>query len=85
MIRNNVLYPALEALTKPNVTFLYPPLETLTKPNVTTSEAAFYLNRAPQTLRTWACRQQGAVLSRKINGRLAWPVADLKRILGVAA
>jgi hypothetical protein len=83
MIRNTVLYPALEALTKPNVTFLYPPLETLTKPNVTTSEAAFYLDRAQQTLRTWACTQRGVLRPRKINGRLAWSVAELKLVAGV--
>ena len=59
------------------------PLDTLTKPTVTTREAAYYLNREVQTLREWACYGRGAVRPLRINGRLAWPVADLRRVLGV--
>lgn len=49
-----------------------------------TSEAAFHLNRAPQTLRLWAMRQDGPLAPIRVNGRLAWPVAELRRVLGVA-
>lgn len=49
-----------------------------------TPEAAAQLNRAQQTLRLWACRDDGPIRPMRINGRLAWPVADLKRLLGVA-
>jgi len=50
---------------------------------IPTSEAALHLSRAPQTLRMWACHQVGPLRPLRINGRLAWPVADIKRLLGV--
>lgn len=62
----------------------FPPLEQVTRPHVPTEQAAYYLNRRPQTLRGWA--MSGRVLSPlKFNGRLAWPVAEIKRVLGVRA
>lgn len=48
-----------------------------------TPEAAFHLNRAQQTLRLWAMREDGPIRPIRVNGRLAWPVAEIKRILGV--
>lgn len=48
-----------------------------------TPEAAFHLNRAKQTLRLWAMRGDGPIQPLRINGRLAWPVSELKRVLGV--
>jgi hypothetical protein len=59
------------------------PLERETRTNLPTPEAAFHLNRAEQTLRLWAMRENGPVQPLRINGRLAWPVSDLRRILGV--
>ena len=50
-----------------------------------TPEAAYHLNRAEQTLRLWACREDGPLRPVRVNGRLAWPVADLRRVLGVPA
>lgn len=50
-----------------------------------TCEAAAHLNRRPQTLRIWACRQNGPIRPLNINGRLAWPVAEIRKLLGVAA
>lgn len=49
-----------------------------------TPEAAYHLNRAAQTLRIWACFESGPLRPLRINGRLAWPVADIRRLLGVA-
>ena len=49
-----------------------------------TPEAARHLNRAEQTLRLWACREDGPVRPIRVNGRLAWPVASIKSVLGVA-
>lgn len=60
----------------------FPPLEQITKPNLTTAEAAYYLNRRPQTLRVYALTGH-PIRPVKFNGRLAWPVAEIKRILGV--
>ena len=37
-----------------------------------------------QTLRCWASREDGPLRPMRINGRLAWKVADLRRVLGVA-
>jgi hypothetical protein len=46
-----------------------------------TAEAAAHLNRAPQTLRIWAMRESGPIQPVRVNGRLAWPVDDIKRVL----
>lgn len=64
----------------------FPPLEQITKPNLTTEEAAFYCDRAEQTMRMWACKQpSGVPRPIRINGRLAWPVAAIRALLsGVA-
>jgi hypothetical protein len=59
------------------------PLAQETRAALPTPEAAFHLNRAQQTLRLWAMRETGPIRPLRINGRLAWPVADLKRVLGV--
>jgi hypothetical protein len=61
----------------------FPPLEWVTRPTVDTSTAAHYLNRRPQTLRCWACHEDGPLRPLHINGRLAWPVTELRRVLGV--
>ena len=57
------------------------PLEHEHRPAVGTAAAAHYLNRQPQTLRGWACKEDGPL---RVHGRLAWPVAGLRRLLGVA-
>ena len=62
---------------------IFPPLGSITRPTVDTDAAAYYLNRKKQTLREWACYGRGPVRPLRINGRLAWPVADLRRVLGV--
>ncbi|MDO9002828.1 MAG: hypothetical protein Q7V20_05185 [Aquabacterium sp.] len=62
----------------------FPPLELVTSPNVGTPQAAYYLNRAQKTLREWASRSgNGPVQPIRVNGRLAWPVDELRRVLGV--
>lgn len=55
-----------------------------TRATLPTPEAAFHLNRAQQTLRLWSMRGDGPIRPLRVAGRLAWPVADLKRLLGVA-
>ena len=64
---------------------VYPPLESVTTKTVDTAQAAHYLNREPQTLRSWSCRSRGIappLTPRNIGGRLAWSVADLRKVLG---
>lgn len=61
----------------------FPPLDAVTRPAVDTAAAAFYLNRKPQTLRVWACLENGPIRPVRVNGRLAWRVADIKAVMGV--
>lgn len=63
----------------------FPSLESVTRPTVDTASAAYYLNRRPQTMRGWACLENGPLRPVRINGRLAWPVSELRRVLGVPA
>lgn len=67
------------ATTPVNVT----PLERESRANLPTPEAAFHLNRAQQTLRLWAMRENGPLRPIRVHGRLAWPVAELRRVLQV--
>lgn len=64
----------------------FPPLETVSRPTVDTAAAAYYLNRRPQTCRAWACLETfpDGLRPLRVNGRLAWPVAGIRRVLGVA-
>lgn len=62
---------------------LFPALDAVTRPAVDTAAAAYYLNRRPQTLRTWACFENGPIRPMRINGRLAWRVADIRQLMGV--
>jgi hypothetical protein len=59
----------------------FTPLEQVTRPTVPTDAAAHYLNRKPQTLRAWACLENGPLRPVRINGRLAWRVADIRALL----
>lgn len=47
---------------------------------LTTAEAAKVLNRAPQTLRKWACYENGPIRPIRINGRLAWHVDAIVKL-----
>jgi len=67
------------------ITFQPISLERETRAALPTNEAAFHLNRAQQTMRLWAMREDGPLRPMRVNGRLAWPVSELRRILGVAA
>ena len=60
------------------------PLELESRPTVDTAAGAHYLLRRPQTLRGWACREDGLLRPIRINGRLAWKTADIRALLGVA-
>jgi hypothetical protein len=60
---------------------LFPPLEQETRTNIETAAAAHYLLRRPQTLRLWASQENGPLRPVRVYGRLAWPVAEIRRIL----
>lgn len=59
------------------------PLAQETRLTLGTAEAARHIGRSQHTLRLWACKDKGPIKPLNIGGRLAWPVADLKRLLGV--
>ena len=61
----------------------YPPLEQVATPAVNTDQAAYYLSRKPQTLRTWHCKGIGPIKPLNVGGRLAWAVPDIRKLLGV--
>lgn len=61
------------------------PLDREKRVCVDTATAAYHLGRRPQTLRGHACHDDGPIRPLRINGRLAWPVAELRRVLGVEA
>lgn len=47
----------------------FKPIELENRPTVNTATAAYYLNRRPQTLRSWASSQQGPLMPIRIFGR----------------
>ena len=49
--------------------------------HVDTKTAADLLGRTPQTLRKWACYEDGPLRPVRLNGRLAWALADIRRLL----
>lgn len=57
------------------------PLEQETRSHVETACAAYHLIRKEQTLRSWASTEHGPIRPIRINNRLAWAVADIKRVL----
>ena len=63
----------------------YPPLEQVTKPNLVTAEIAYYANQAEQTWRAHACHETypEGLRPLRIGGRLNWPTAGAKKLLGV--
>jgi hypothetical protein len=65
----------------------FPPLEQVTKPNLTTAELAYYSNMAEQTWRVKACYDTApeGLRALRVCGKLAWPTAGAKKLLGVPA
>lgn len=63
----------------------FPPLNLETRTHVPTECAAYHLNRSPQTLRVWACSENGPLRPIRVNRFLAWSVADIKHILSGGA
>jgi hypothetical protein len=72
---------AHEGSTRPSK---FVPLDIETRPAVDTAAAAYYLNRRPQTLRSWASTTSGPLRPIRVNGRLGWPLAEIRKLLGVA-
>ena len=61
-----------------------PSLREETRSHIPTHEAAYHMGRAQQTLRQWAMNENGPVRPIRVHRRLAWPVVEIKQLLGVA-
>lgn len=64
----------------------FTPLELETRPTVDTAAYAHYMHIAQQTARIHACKESGPIRPIRIPGtaKLHWPVAEIRRVLGVA-
>lgn len=79
--------PQAEAASSPALDYIgqsFLPLDLEPRAGVETACAAYHLNREPQTLRIWACKENGPIRPRRVNGRLMWPTAELRKLCGVA-
>ena len=59
----------------------FTPLAQEGRSHVDTACAAYHLGRRPQTMRVWACGEEGPIRPVRVNGRLSWPVAVIRRLL----
>lgn len=64
---------------------VFTPLEHETRTHVDTATMCWHMGFAQQTARLWACKQTypGGLVPIRINGRLRWPVAGIRKALGV--
>jgi hypothetical protein len=60
------------------------PLEFEKRTHVTTAVMCRHLGRKAQTARCWAMNEDGPLIPIRVHGRLAWAVADIRHLLGVA-
>jgi len=62
----------------------FPPLELENRPTVDTAATAYYLRKAQQTLRIWACKENGPIRPIRVGAHLHWKTSDIRKLLGVA-
>jgi hypothetical protein len=67
-----------------NQPFDFVALHLESRTHVSTNVMCYHLGRKAQTARGWACHENGPLRPTRVCGRLAWAVADIKRILGVS-
>lgn len=60
-----------------------PPLEDVTAPALTSREYAHYLRLSPQRVREQACVGACAVQPLRVGGKLLFPTAAVRKLLGV--
>ena len=61
------------------------PLDLETRSKLPTNDTAFHLSKRPQTLRSWACLENGPIRPIRIHGRLFWSTAEIKKLLNGGA
>jgi len=64
----------------------FTPLDFLFRAQADTETMCWHLGFAQQTARLWACKETYPEGLRpiRVNGRLKWPVAGIRKTLGVA-
>ena len=62
----------------------FPPLELETRPTLGTAATAYYLRKARQTLRIWACKENGPIRPIRVGAHLHWKTSEIRKLLGVA-
>ena len=78
------IHTSIQALRVATAPQLFTPLELETRPTVGTAAAAFYLRKATQTMRIYACKENGPLRPIRIGAHLHWRTDDIRRLLGVA-
>lgn len=65
---------------------IFTPLDRETRTHVDTATMCWHLGFAPQTARLWACKETypDGLRPIRVSGRLKWPVAGIRKALGVA-
>lgn len=76
---------SIQAMREAHAPQQFTPLELEHRPAVDTAAAAYYLSRRPQTLRGWACLENGPLRPIRICGRLHWKTEDIRRLLSGGA
>ena len=74
-------HSSIQAMRGAHAPQQFTPLELEHRPAVDTAAAAHYLSRRPQTLRGWACLENGPLTPIRISGRLHWKTEDIRRLL----
>jgi hypothetical protein len=62
----------------------FPPLELETRPTLGTAATAYYLRKARQTLRIWACKENGPIRPIRVGAHLHWKTSEIRKLLGVS-
>ena len=81
---------AIPRSSKPKVKGTVPPdfvpIDLETRSHVGTAVMCHHLDRREQTGRDWACRETypEGLKPIRMHGRLLWPVAAIRKLLGVA-
>ena len=80
------IYPGAIAKPLVNLPVDFVPLHVETRTHVSTAVLGVHINRKNQTLRGWASAETFPPELKPIRvlGRLCWPVAGIKKLLGVA-
>ena len=72
----------VQARAQPKLEFL--PLELETRPTLGTAATAYYLRKARQTLRIWACKENGPIRPIRVGAHLHWKTSEIRKLLGVS-